>query len=188
LCGTGHVIGSIVLGFVGIFTGVALKSIELVESYRGTIAAWLLILFGLFYLIYGIRNVYRNKPHKHKHVHINGTIHEHEHVHRKGHVHVHEEKMSKNITPWVLFIIFVFGPCEVLIPVLMYPAAQGNYSILFFATFVFAATTIVTMIGIVVISLMGIKFVRVKKLEKYSHALAGALILICGIAVEFLGV
>jgi len=28
---------------------------------------------------------------------------------------------------WALFLIFVFGPCEPLIPLIMYPAAKLNF-------------------------------------------------------------
>ncbi|NQU85748.1 MAG: sulfite exporter TauE/SafE family protein [Mariniphaga sp.] len=188
LCGIGHVLGSIVLGLIGVFSGIALTSIEYIESFRGSVAAWLLIGFGLVYMIYGIRKAYRNKPHKHVHFHEDGVIHEHQHNHKTGHVHVHEKQGKKKITPWVLFIIFVFGPCEVLIPLLMYPAAKGNYSVLIISTLVFALTTIITMTGVVLISLVGFKFIQVKKFERYVHAIAGMLILICGIAVEFLGI
>ncbi|MDB4582326.1 hypothetical protein N9164_04175 [Draconibacterium sp.] len=87
-----------------------------------------------------------------------------------------------------MFIIFVFGPCEVLIPVLMYPAAQNNYGLLIVATVVFAVITITTMLSMVAFTLVGFRFLQFKKIERYSHALAGVLILICGIAVQFLGI
>ena len=67
-------------------------------------------------------------------MHANGTMHSHGHAHSGEHVHVHEEtgdlgdgvRDGGSMTPWVLFTIFLFGPCEPLIPLLMYPAAKGN--------------------------------------------------------------
>ncbi len=50
-------------------------------------------------------------------------MHAHEHTHDGEHAHVHESE-SSSITPWVLFVIFVLGPCEPLIPLLMFPAAS----------------------------------------------------------------
>lgn len=188
LCGAGHVLGSIILGLIGVFSGIALESLEVIESVRGSLAAWLLIGFGLAYTVYGIRKAVKNKPHRHVHVHSDGTMHTHEHVHKKEHAHVHAETKNKSITPWVLFIIFVFGPCEVLIPVLMYPAAQNNYALLASATAMFAATTIATMLMMVALATAGFRFVQFKKVERYSHAMAGLLILVCGVAVEFLGI
>ncbi|MEN8117704.1 MAG: hypothetical protein ABFS16_12035 [Bacteroidota bacterium] len=186
LCGVGHVLGSILLGLLGVFSGIALESLEVIESFRGAIAAYLLIAFGLIYTVYGLRKAYNNKPHHHVHIHANGTVHSHQHIHKKEHAHVHTEK--KSVTPWVLFIIFVFGPCEVLIPVLMYPAAQNNYGLLISATIVFATVTIATMVLMVALALVGFRFVRFRRIERYSHALAGALILLSGIAVQFLGI
>jgi sulfite exporter TauE/SafE len=188
LCGLGHVLGSIALGFIGIFSGIALENLEIVESFRGTIAAYLLIIFGLIYTIYGLRKAFKNRPHEHTHFHIDGTIHSHIHTHKKEHVHIHSNSKKKSITPWILFVIFIFGPCEVLIPILMYPAAQNNYGLLIAATAIFAVVTISTMIFMVATTIIGLKLVPFRKIEKYSHALAGVLILICGIAVQFLGI
>ena len=187
ICGAGHVLGSILIGLIGVFSGIALHKLEFIESFRGSITAYLLIAFGLVYLVYGIRKALKNKSHKHIHVHPNGTIHSHNHTHNNEHAHVHHQTTKKNITPWILFIIFVFGPCEVLIPMLMYPAAQHNYGLLFAVTLVFAVSTIGTMLLMVALPILGFRFVSFKKVERFSHAFAGLLILMCGIAMGFLG-
>jgi len=57
-----------------------------------------------------------------------GSAHGHKHAHHGSHAHVHEEGSGANITPWALFIIFVLGPCEPLIPILMYPAAKQSFA------------------------------------------------------------
>ena len=98
-------------------------------------------------------------------------------------MHVHDSSEKKSITPWVLFTIFVFGPCEPLIPILMYPAATKSYLGLAFVTIVFAVVTITTMMIAVFIGSLGISFVPIKKIERYSHALAGATIAICGLLI-----
>ena len=38
--------------------------------------------------------------------------HYHEHTHNDEHTHPHAANGKKSVTPWVLFIIFIFGPCE----------------------------------------------------------------------------
>ncbi|MCK5572554.1 MAG: hypothetical protein KAJ12_07325, partial [Bacteroidetes bacterium] len=126
LCGLGHVLGSVILGAIGIGLGVAISQLEAVEAIRGGFAAWALIAFGLVYTIWGLRWAYRKRPHQHLHVHEDGTYHVHQHVHAREHVHAHEHEGSARLTPWVLFTIFILGPCEPLIPVLMYPAAQNS--------------------------------------------------------------
>ncbi len=187
LSGIGHVLGSIVLGFIGVGIGVALHLLEDIESLRGDLAAWLLISFGLVYMIWGIRRAAKRKKHTHKHVHTDGTIHDHEHNHHHEHSHAHSKENTANLTPWILFTIFVFGPCEALIPILMYPAANIGIGGLVFITVIFAVTTISTMLAIVVVSIKGISLLPVNKFEKYSHVLAGAIILISGLSVQFMG-
>jgi ABC-type nickel/cobalt efflux system permease component RcnA len=178
---------SVVLGLVGIFIGITVSHLEFVESIRGNIAAWFLIAFGLVYMVWGIRRAYRNKPHTHLHVHQAGIPHTHIHSHDQEHLHVHDAEGAVNLTPWILFTIFVFGPCEPLIPILMYPAAYQSTGSLLWITFVFSAVTISTMLLTVVLLRYGISFISIKHLERYTHAMAGAAILLCGVAIQFLG-
>ena len=186
LCGLGHIASSVVLGFIGVSLGLAVRSLEVVESKRGDIAAWLLIGFGLAYFVWGVRRAWLNKPHTHSHLHIDDK-HTHEHGHTEEHVHVHEKASVLSITPWALFVIFVFGPCEPLIPILMYPAAKSSMFDVVLVTIVFGAVTIGTMMGVVLLSIAGVSFTRLARLQRYSHAVAGATICLCGLAIVFLG-
>lgn len=189
LCGIGHIISSVLLGIIGIIFGITLAKLKLIESFRGNLAAWALIAFGLIYFILGLRQALKNKPHTHIHWHPkkeNQNEHIHKHIHAKEHLHIHDEKEALNITPWILFTIFIFGPCEPLIPLFMYLAAKNSLWGLIWVTSIFGTITISTMLSIVLISMFGISFLPMKKLEKYSHALAGAAIFICGIAIQFL--
>jgi len=187
LCGIGHIGSSMVLGLIGVSLGLAVKKLELFESFRGNIAAWLLIAFGLVYLVWGFRQAYRNKPHVHIHTHGFEDEHTHEHSHRSEHVHIHDDKAAVSITPWVLFTIFVFGPCEPLIPILMYPAAKNSFLGLIIVTSVFGIITIGTMLTVVLLSMAGVNLARLNYMHRFSHAIAGATIFVCGLAVQFLG-
>ena len=164
LCGLGHVLSSVALGFIGIALGIAVFKLEAIESFRGELAAWILIAFGFTYFVWGIHRAIRNRPH----------------------THIHTSK-SGSLTPWILFTIFIFGPCEPLIPLVMYPAAKGDMMTVVIVAFVFGLTTISTMLGIVLASSYGLAKLPLSKLEKYSHALAGLTILLCGGAIKFLG-
>lgn len=186
LCGIGHIMSSVLLGFIGIAFGIAVMKLEAFESFRGNLAAWALIGFGFAYFVWGIRRAVRNKPHRHAHFHESETQHRHEHVHAGEHAHVHPGSKA-NITPWILFTIFVLGPCEPLIPILMYPAAKNSMIGVLWVTVVFGSVTIFTMSGIVMLLSLGIKFVPLGRLERYSHALAGATICLSGMAIQFLG-
>ena len=187
LCGIGHVLSSVLLGIIGIALGIAVSKLEAIESFRGSIAAWVLIAFGLVYFIWGMRRALRSKPHEHLHKHEDSFNHMHTHHHTEMHMHVHRKKGTKNITPWVLFTIFVFGPCEPLIPLLMYPAAKNSLLGVVLVTGLFSATTILTMLGIVLISTFSFNLIPMNRLERYTHAIAGATICLCGVSIQFLG-
>lgn len=187
LCGLGHVMSSIVLGLIGVFLGIAVSKLEIIEGFRGNLAAWALISFGLIYFIWGIQRAVRNKPHKHFHNHEDGSSHSHTHEHQNEHVHVHESASNKKMTPWILFVIFVLGPCEPLIPLLMYPAAKNSIMDMFLVALVFSCITIGTMLTVVIVSTFGINFVPKRHFEKYIHAISGAAIFLSGLAIQVLG-
>jgi nickel/cobalt exporter len=186
LCGLGHVLSSVVLGFVGIFAGLSLSKLEFFESFRGNIAAWLLIAFGLVYMLISLRSLYRKKKHMHSHDHSDGTTHAHEHNHFTGHSHVHVSD-RKNLTPWILFLVFVLGPCEPLIPLVMYPAAENNISGVIIVAVLFSLVTIVTMMSIVLAFRLGLSRINMKPVERYVNVIAGATIAVSGLAIQVLG-
>jgi len=186
-CGLGHILSSVVLGFIGIALGIAVSRLEGFESLRGGLAAWLLIGFGFAYFIWGLHRALKSKPHVHPHLHSPSKEHEHLHTHQDEHYHLHDEKQRANITPWILFTIFVFGPCEPLIPLVMYPAAKHNIPGVILLTSAFGLTTILTMLVLIASSSWGLSFLRLGRLERYVHALAGAMIFISGLSVQFLG-
>jgi len=186
-CGLGHVGSSIVFGLIGVIFGLGIHKLENLEAGRGGLVGWLFIAFGLAYFIWGARQAMLNKPHSHIHLHGDGESHEHFHEHVAGHTHIHGSKKIKKMTPWILFIIFVLGPCEPLIPILMYPAAEINISGLILVTSVFAVTTILTMLAVVFITLRGINLIPLGKVERYTHLIAGAMILLSGVGMKFLG-
>ena len=184
LCGVGHIASSVILGLVGIGLGLTVANLKLTESHRGEIAAWLLTAFGLVYLIWGLRRAFRNKAHTHVHAHVSESMHSHEHTHAKDHAHPHTVRGRANLTPWVLFTIFIFGPCEPLIPILMYPAAAESLWAVVMVVVVFGVVTIATMMSIVLVSTFVINLLPTARLARYSHALAGAAIFLCGVAIH----
>lgn len=183
LCGIGHILSAVLLGIIGIAFGLALQKVEAFDSIRDNLAAWLFIAFGLVYFVWGVRKAIRNRPHVHIHHHSEQEDHTHKHTHENEHVHVHDHGREANITPWVLFAIFVFGPCEVLIPLLMYPAAKNSLMDALIVTLIFGATTIATMLSIIMVSMLGFNLLPLGKMERYTHALAGLAIAICGILI-----
>lgn len=191
VCGIGHVGSSILLGILGIAFGIGVSRLENAESFRGDIAAWSFVVFGFIYLIWGLRQAHKNKPHKHFHLH-GQTVHEHAHIHNldehKIEKHNHQHKKQKtNITPWILFTIFVLGPCEPLIPLFIYPAAQQSKMGVVYVSLVFSVVTVVTMLTMVIVLSTGLKALHFGKIERYTHAIAGATIFLSGCGIVFLG-
>ena len=205
-CGVGHVLSSILIGAVGIAAGAAVERLVDIESWRGDVAAWLLFGFGLAYLAWGIKRALRGETHSHAHVHADGTRHTHSHDHRLApHVHPHAtqpagqaavtyapvepSRTAALVTPWTLFIIFVFGPCEPLIPVLMYPAAHANWLAVTAVCLAFGLATLATMLSVVLLLRRGLDALgtRAHGMERWSHAIAGATLSACAAAIIFLG-
>lgn len=197
LCGLGHVLSSVVVGFIGIGIGALLANMEAIESRRGEIAGWLLLGFGLAYTIWGIREAVRNRPHSHVHVHDDGTVHSHGHSHQGDHLHPHvmphapgagtagtSVQQVKSMTPWILFTIFLFGPCEPLIPLLMVPAAQHNWGVVVLVTSVFAVVTIATMTTLVMLARTAVRPQLMARFGRFSHVFGGLTIFACGLAIK----
>ena len=190
-CGLAHVLSSIILGLIGIILGLAVFKLETIEGLRASLAGWLLLAFGLVYFVWGVVRAVRHRPHVHWHSHAGGIVHCHEHVHVADHAHIHHAQdagsstsRSGSITPWVLFTIFIFGPCEALIPILMYPAAQGGWWSVALVALVFGLTTIITMTVAVYVSCCAVGSRVLGRYERYSHALAGLVILVCAGAMR----
>lgn len=166
LCGIGHLLGSVLLGLVGIAFGTQLARLEWVEAVRGETAAWLLVGFGLAYAVWGLRRAWRRQPHAHPHDHA-----------RDG----------GSLTPWVIFVIFVLGPCEPLIPLLMYPAATHSMAGVLWVTAVFGVVTVATMLLAVTVCSAGLGKLSFGRLARYDHALAGFAVFACGLAITVFG-
>ena len=189
LCGVGHIVSAVALAFLFYFGSRWLPEShrEFIDEHRGDIAAWLLVAVGAAYALWGGFAVWRERPHKHVHTHEGGEEHAHTHRHScAGHRHWHERPQTAALLPWIIFIIFAFGPCEALWPLLLVAASVGT-TCLMLAVFLFSATTILTMMLAVWLGVKGMRFVKVPFLERYSHVIAGLVILACGLAILFLG-
>lgn len=200
-CGAGHVLSSVVLGLIGVIAGSAIASVKGWESARGQWASWSILIFGAVYMIWGIYAALKNRTHCHMHIHPDGEIHDHGHHHNQNRV-IHQHKHDapgenentdnepaswKSLTPWVLFIIFVLGPCEPLIPLFFASALEGNWFKVILATSGYFAATMLTMLILVTATWYGLSRVNFGFLERWTHALAGGIIALSGIGMVFLG-
>jgi sulfite exporter TauE/SafE len=180
VCGIGHVGSSIVLGMLGFAFGASLKRLQWIESFRGQVAAWALIVFGLLYAAWGLWRAHRTAPNGHTHDHLIK-------LHSYDHIHDPKTGAEINLTPWILFVIFAFGPCEPLIPLFIYPAATSGWSGAWVVAGVFSSVTIAAMLVLVLAGRFGLDWIPMRKLVRYNHALAGATIALTGGVIQTFG-
>lgn len=186
ISGIGHVGGSVILGIIGIAMGLSLSKLEMIESHRAGIVGWMLIAFGFLYTLYGVWKFIQKGGHFHlAHILLPKKI---RHIHHlTEHAADNPDNDVTKLTPWILFLIFVFGPCEVLIPLLIFPASQYNGLGIALVSIIFGMATILTMLFMVFIGRKGVSFIQFKNGDRLFHLIAGMVILILGIGMKFLG-
>ena len=180
VCGLGHVLGSVVLGIIGIVAGIFVGRLESFEAIRGDIAAWAMLIFGLTYLIWSVIMLLRDRSHGHSH------HHHHHHIDETLEKARGRKKLGGGVF-WAIFLVFVLGPCEPLIPLLMYPAAEHNIASAVIVATVFSVATLATMLTIVLILGEGIERFSLGWLERYGNVFAGSIVTLCGVSILFLG-
>jgi sulfite exporter TauE/SafE len=182
VCGCGHVWSSVLLGLGGAAIGWSLSKVKWTETIRGGVAGWAMVGFGLVYGVWGLFRAWRNRPHKHFDIYEDGSLYVYEHRHGEA---VRPEDRHV-VTPWVLFIVFVLGPCEPMIPLLYFPAAKNSWTGMLLLIIVYTFFTLATMVFMVIAGTYGLSFLRLEKLDRYVHALGGLTLFICGTGMVFL--
>jgi sulfite exporter TauE/SafE len=185
ISGVGHVTGSVILGLIGIGMGISLSKLEAIEASRGSLVGWMLIAFGMLYSAYGIYKYVKRGAHLHLPAFLRPRSIRHADLHLD--VKELEKEDAGRLTPWILFLIFVFGPCEVLIPMLIYPAANQSGLGVFLVALVFGIATVGTMMLVVYLGYQGLSLVRFKGREHQIHLFAGLVILLAGAGMQFMG-
>ena len=110
------------------------------------------------------------------------TIQEH------SHLHAAKEDAKFTYMPIALFMIFIFGPCEPLIPLLMFSAESYGVLTTLSLIGVFTSVTLGVMLGMVLLLSKGLDYVPANAMTRFSHALSGGTIGLCGAAILAFGV
>lgn len=211
LCGLGHVGSSLLLGSLGLAAGLSNAKLGGLEASRGSLAAWAMIAFGAVYALWGARRAWRERRglelHAHAgHVHLHaGGAHAHSHGLLFGdRAHAHElaaaasnassarfEELpappQRSASFWTLFLVFVLGPCEPLIPLYFLPASQGRWALASWTAIVFSIVTLATMLALVAMACLGLRCLPLARFDRWAHALAGGVIALSGMLVLGLG-
>ena len=177
LCGSGHVFGTMLLCLVGLFFGIVVLKLDFLQSIRGDLAGWFLVFFGLFYAIWGILFAYR------KGIGMScGSD-----LSNKDNCLEQNSKVVQGL-PWVLFLFFILGPCEPLIPLMMYQSSGFNLTAITIVALSFGVTSVFTMVALVMFGFYGLSKVSIPQaFKKFSHAFSGVVILMSGLAIQLLG-
>jgi hypothetical protein len=183
LCGTGHVVCSLALAVAGALLGAAFGVLEGIEQSRGQLAAWILVGFGGAYALWGARRAWCARRELVLHDHA-GDVHAHA---RGGRPHAHAHPVRADASFWALFCVFLFGPCEPLIPLVFLPVSQGRWSLALGVFAVFSIATLATMLALVAGAHATARRLRLGALEPWSHSLAGTVIAASGFGVLFAG-
>ena len=166
LAGIGHVASSLLLGFIGLWAGLAIHHLQGAEAWRGSVGVWLLIGFGVAYALWG----FKHAQHPHPHISVEEAV-----------------KVYAVRRMWMLFAILVFGPCEPLIP-LMFVASRHGLPMVWAMSAAFSVVTVAMVVGQSCLSYAGLRLIQAPWMERYAHALAGVVIVLTAIAVMLLGV
>lgn len=153
LCGFAHIIGSAVLGMLGVAIGVSLMRLNILETNRAAWAGYLFLGFALIYTGYQAYRTIKNKTGGHHH------------------------NIPRDKSFWALLFIFFLGPHEVLIPLLIYPAAEHNWASVISVVGIFGVVSILTMLLCVFLIQVGVKKLSISSLSRYSNLLGGLAIL-----------
>jgi len=163
VCGLAHVLSSVAVAALGIWLGGAVDGFVHLETMRGELAAWGLIVFGCTYAAWSWTR--RHRP------------------------HVHDVRDAKRVLgTWGLFIIFVLGPCEPLIPLIIVPGLQIGWGAALLVTAVFAGCTLGAMTLLVTLGYVGVSANAVRRFAHHGDVLAGFAVAATGAAIKVLGI
>lgn len=188
LCGVAHVMSSVVIGLLGTTLAIGLSSLSWFEAARGSWAAIALIVFGLAYSAKALWDIRTRSPHRHVHMHTDGTVHRHLHGHGASHSHwVSLPTHSSGGVTLALLVVFLLGPCEALLPLMTAPSLMNNPGASLVVALVFGTTTLVTMNVLIALGWYGLQSAWLLRVEPHIHWVAGVIIALSGVGIQIGG-
>ena len=173
LAGIAHVMISIVLGAVIITIGLQFRST--VQSAQDTIIGCLLIATGVGFAAFELTG----HGHGHGHTHDHGHDHDHDH----GHSHAPAERGGVR---GLAAIMVPFGaaasPDLTILPVFLAATTAGAATAIG-SLLIFAAVTIVTIVGLTLAAARGGYQIRGEWLERWGNAVTALVLVIIGALV-----
>lgn len=187
LAGVAHVLVSIALGAIVVVVGLQFRST--LQSAQDTIIGCILVLTGLGFATLELSG------HGHSHGHDHGHTHDHDHTHEHPHAHPHSHPSSGVETQPAIEQRRLRGLAAVMVP--FGAAASPDLTILpvFLAAttvgvgtavgslLVFAAATIVTIVGLTLFACYGGYQIRGQWLERWGSLFTAFVLILIGALV-----
>jgi nickel/cobalt exporter len=186
LAGSGHVVFTAVLGLLLTLFGFALH--EKIGNWFPRIAGGALLLFGLFYLyrqtighVHGHRRAFGEDPQVHAAHHPPDDHENPKQIIPPLHV-TPPSPVSDRIAITSLFALLTFSPCESFVPFYVYGIRYGwmGFALL---TAILSVATVAGMIVFTWLTLVGMRRINLRLLEKYELGLLGALLCAVGVLI-----
>ena len=183
VCGAGHVASSVAIGALGVALGIATDALLWIESARGELAAALLIGFGLAYAAWAVWRRLRGRDGAHPHTAgADGGM-----VGGAAGTTAGAADRTARVTPWALFIVFVLGPCEPLIPLMVVPGMAGDWLTVAAVVGVFGLLTVAVMLLVVAAAYSGVGLLAGTRISRHADVAAGLVVAASGAGVLWLG-
>lgn len=207
LAGGGHVLITTLLGVLIVAAGMAVAAY--VEAWATPLAAGVLVLFGLYYIVQHLRGAGHGhshfaevEAHAADHGHHEDPHHDHGHAHHEqdhvgeGHEgHEHEaaearhshDEPGRRVSPDTvavasLIAMLTFSPCEGFLPIYLtaWPHGWTAFALL---SVVLAVGTLAGMLLFTGLTFVGFRRLEVPWLEHYEHLILGGVLVLLGIGV-----
>lgn len=148
---TGHVLITLLLGFVVVF--ITSNILNYIENFSKLFTSAILIIIGLIYLAFSFRN---------------------------GHAHSHAPILSDKATITSLITLFSFSPCEAVIPLFILVNEIGWFAFGALSLTILAAT-ILGMFSLILLTLYGYRKLNFHWLEDNEKTVIGIVLILLGI-------
>jgi len=182
LAGGGHVLFTAFLGLVIVWLGIKLD--EKIGHLFPFVAGGALICAGLFYLIKYLRG---ESGHSHVHGHHHGHGHSHQHAGvgepkniTGGVIGLQSNRIGRSDRAAILSLLamLTFSPCESFVPVYVSGISFG-WSGFLILTLILSVGTLLGMMVFTWLTLMGMRKIELKFIERFENLFTG--ILLCGL-------
>jgi nickel/cobalt transporter (NicO) family protein len=182
LAGVAHVMVSLMLGAVIVIVGLQLR--DRIESAQNTVIGLILIATGVGFLVLELsgHGHAHSHDHGHGHDHDHGHSHDHSHSHDLGHAHDDQPARARSL----LGVMVPFGaaasPDLTILPVFL-AATTAGVGAAVGSLVVFAAVTIVTIVGLTLFATVGGYQIRGAWLDRWGNVFTALVLLAIGVLV-----